>query len=38
MSPAFISGVMDNLPAVCLVFDKFHRIPYASVSVHKIKQ
>jgi transposase len=26
MSPSFISGVMENLPAARLVFDKFHFI------------
>jgi transposase len=37
MSPAFISGVMENLPAACLVFDKFHLIQSLNKALDEVR-
>jgi transposase len=38
MSPAFIKGVGEHLPAARLTFDKFHVIAHASVAVDKMRR
>jgi len=38
MSPAFIKGVGDHLPAARVTFDKFHVIAHASVAVDKMRR
>jgi transposase len=37
MSPAFISGVMDNLPDSHLVFDKFHLIQSLNKALEEVR-
>jgi transposase len=38
MSPAFIKGVGENLPAARVTFDKFHVVAHASVAVDKMRR
>ncbi|AWB35085.1 ISL3 family transposase [Orrella marina] len=38
MSPAFIKGVLVNLPNATITFDKFHVIAHASAAVDKMRR
>lgn len=38
MSPAFIKGVRDHLPAARITFDKFHVIAHASLALDKTRR
>jgi len=38
MSPAFIKGVADSLPAARVTFDKFHVVAHASTAVDKMRR
>lgn len=38
MSPAFIKGITDHLPAATITFDKFHVVAHASQAVDKMRR
>ncbi len=38
MSPAFISGVTEQLPTARITFNKFHIIAHASAAVDKMRR
>ncbi|MDR1454912.1 MAG: transposase [Tannerella sp.] len=37
MSPAFISAVIENQPAACPVFDKFHLIESLNTALDEVR-